>query len=237
MIGEGVQMPADLEEMLQATRNEEEEEEGEGRRLAASSEFKEWVTYKDKMPAVRNAGFCKASWAMAANTLLEVRTAIKYNIPAVIHMSDQQLIDCVYVDQGYDSCRNSGWTEHAFVYREANGHTFDYEYGLVSNIVGQQLACNYDEVPLHKEGMKPKPYSTPYPNHPYVLKDASIFTLIEMLNTVGPVIVGVNASSMAFKHYSSGILGNGDMDQGKPNHVMVLVGYKAIPNGAHFWIL
>ena len=60
---------------------------------------------------------------------------------------------------------------------------------------------------------------------------------MKMLNTVGPVAVGVNANSLAFKNYSSGILKNKDMEQDKANHVMMLVGYKAIPGGAYYWIL
>ena len=188
------------------------------------------------MPSVRKAGLCNGSWAMAANAMMEVRTAIKFNVPAVTHLSDQQLIDCVYKDHNHDGCK-SGWIEHAWKYRQYYGGTFAFEYGLKSDAVGKAFECNMNNVPFHQIGAKPTPWASPYPEHPYVLSDSKATTLMKMLNTVGPVAVAVNVNSLAFKNYSSGILKNKDMDQGPANHVMMLVGYKAIPDGAHFWIL
>ena len=93
-------MPDALRDLMDAYESDDEdsddeesddEDDSDRRRLQSAADFskyKEWVNWQDKMPKVRKAGWCKASWAMAANAMLEIRTAIKYDIPAEIHMSD-----------------------------------------------------------------------------------------------------------------------------------------------------
>ncbi|AKN80580.1 Cathepsin, V-Cath [Perigonia lusca single nucleopolyhedrovirus] len=170
----------------------------------------DWRQY-NKITFVKNQGACGACWAFSTLASVESQYAIKYN--KHIDLSEQQLIDCDYVDLG---C-NGGLLHTAFEQMiEMNGvhHEKDYPYRAFNG-----ASCNMNII---KDRVKVLGCYRYILNNEEKIKD--------LLRAVGPIPIAIDAANIV--EYSRGII-NFCEDHGL-NHAVLLVGY-GVENNVPFW--
>jgi C1A family cysteine protease len=74
-------------------------------------------TSKGFVSPVKNQGSCRSSWAFSAVAVLEAFSLIK---KATVHLSEQQLVDCIVQDYGNTGC-NVGYNFQGLAYVKLNG--------------------------------------------------------------------------------------------------------------------
>lgn len=137
-------------------------------------------------------------------------------------LSDQQIIDCSesYGNSGCDY----GNTGNVFNYIKANGVARGIEYPYQQT---QNPTCSYDSWMEFS--------AVTVLDWRYVPIFSDQF-LEDLLYSVGPLSVGVNASLFSFLNYQSGIYSD-PACQGGVNHAMLLVGFGSDERYGKYWIL
>ncbi|AIU41294.1 v-cath [Sucra jujuba nucleopolyhedrovirus] len=166
---------------------------------------------QNKVTSVKNQGSCGACWAFATLGSIESQYAIRNSVH--IDLSEQQMIDCDYVDMGcdggllhtsFEQMMEMGGVveEHDYPYVAANGPCKLNEF---SNAIVRVTGC-YRYVVFKEEKLK------------------------DLLRAVGPIPIAIDASGIV--NYHRGII-NYCENYGL-NHAVLLVGY-GVENNVPFW--
>jgi len=185
----------------------------ESSRSVHTESFNDSVDWRTKgvVPPVRNQGQCGSA---AMFTVLDsVQAANTIKTGRSLQLSAQQLIDCM--PQG---CRG-GWVDDYWKYVLANGLMSEQDYPSS----GRQGTCGYD---ASKVSVKLSSVKNVTPDE--------VSTLEAAIKTE-PTLVEVEADSLAFQTYSSGIL-SADNCGDRVNHTLLAVGYGTSEAG-DFYIL
>ncbi|XP_066253920.1 cathepsin L-like [Euwallacea similis] len=162
---------------------------------------------------VKDQGQCGSCWAFSLTGTLE--GALYKSKGQLTSLSEQQLVDCT-LDTN-DGC-NGGLMEQTFPYIVANGieSEADYPYTAVDG------TCQYESSKV----------VTKIDDYTYSYGDEG--ALLEMVSTVGPISVAMDASYIG--SYSSGIFSSSDCTTWDLNHGVLVVGYGS-ENGEDYWII
>ncbi|XP_053153606.1 procathepsin L-like [Hemicordylus capensis] len=169
---------------------------------------------------VKNQGRCGSCWAFSATGALE---ALHFNKTGkLISLSEQNLLDCSW-KQGNHGCQG-GLMDSAFQYvidnKGINSEcTYPYE--------GKERRCRF-------KAWDRAATCTSFVN---IIKGGER-TLEQVVATVGPVSIAVNAD--LFQFYISGIFKGCSKKLGQLNHAMLAVGYgtsKIFGKRFNYWIL
>ncbi|NWI93626.1 CATL2 protein, partial [Pitta sordida] len=177
---------------------------------------------KGYVTPIKNQGHCGSCWAFSATGALE--GLVFKRTGKLVVLSEQNLVDCSR-KLGNHGC-GGGYVERAFQYVHDNG-------GLNSERVYPYMGtdssyCRYNpqDKAANCSGFQ-------------VVARGSEQALEQAVATVGPVSVAVDARSLHFQFYKSGIFSCTFGSQ-SVNHAMLAVGYSSAPAGAHntsYWIL
>jgi cathepsin L len=137
-----------------------------------------------------------------------------------VKLSDQQLIDCSD-SYGNDGC-NMGNPIYAYNYIKENGIAAGSSYPFKARELD---SCNYNE-------SEKKVSLIDYRYVP--IRDNDF--LRDLLYTVGPLVVGINASLFTFQSYKSGIY-NDPNCVGGVNHALLLTGFGHDERYGDYWVL
>ncbi|EAS06454.1 papain family cysteine protease (macronuclear) [Tetrahymena thermophila SB210] len=170
---------------------------------------------KGGVSPVKNQGECGGCWTFSATGLMESFNLIHNKPQNVSLYSQQQLLDCVTLENGYfsEGCEG-GVPSDAVQYAADFGVLSDNEYPYT----GIQGQCN---ITSKTNGFQPVQFS-------YL--DGTAEGLRKALN-YGPVSVAMDASNM--KEYTSGVFNNCTSKQFNLNHAVLAVGYDEEGN----WII
>ncbi|KAL5971891.1 Cathepsin L-like proteinase [Taenia solium] len=164
---------------------------------------------------VRDQLSCGSCWAFASVSAVEWHWAIHYG--KSLSLSVQQLVDCVQSNFG---C-NGGIIENALAYIQRHGIMLERDYPYRSRVT--QCAENPAKVTLKIKG-----YETLY--------GVSEAVLACIVQRVGPVVIGFDASGSGLQHYKSGIYDGTDCNGDMLNHGLVLLGFGTDEQGNRYWI-
>jgi len=169
-----------------------------------------WVT------PVKNQGQCGSCWSFSATGALEGQNFNKTGV--LVSLSEQNLIDCSTANYG---C-NGGDIDYAFQYVEGNGG-IDTETAYP--YTGQQGSCHYNAA-------NSAAGCSGWVDLPSGDEDA----LQQAVATVGPISVAIDASSIMFQLYHSGIYQNPFCSSTNLDHAVLVVGY-GTSNGQPYWLV
>ncbi|CEF60945.1 Cathepsin L.1 [Strongyloides ratti] len=163
---------------------------------------------------VKNQGLCGNGWIFAANAAIEA--IWKGNTRNLVSFSSQAVADCT---KG-DSC-TGGWIEDAFEYSKYYGmiKETDYPYKF-----GKDGECKYKDYEIVGKISRWIHLQT---NDEEYLKF--------YIGTIGPVVVGMDASLKTFQAYSHGIYDDPECSH-TLNHVVLLIGYGKDDFNGDYWI-
>uniref|UniRef100_A0AAF5D8D7 Cathepsin L-like n=1 Tax=Strongyloides stercoralis TaxID=6248 RepID=A0AAF5D8D7_STRER len=163
---------------------------------------------------IKNQGLCGNGWIFASNGAIEA--VWKGKTGNLISFSSQAVADCT---KG-DSC-TGGWIDNAFEYSKHYGMIKENDYPYKFKKDGE---CNYT-------------------NHEIVGKISRWIQLQAgneeylkfYVGTVGPIVVGIDASLKTFQTYSYGIYDDSECGH-TLNHVVLLIGYGKDDINGDYWI-
>lgn len=171
---------------------------------------------------VKNQGVCGSGWAFSTTGALEGQMMKK--IGQLGSLSEQNLIDCSR-SFGNTGC-DGGLMDNAFTYiRDNKGIDSEFAYPYT----GVESDCNYNPVPGS---------AAAYTNGFVDLPNGDENILTQVVATVGPVSVAIDASNPSFMFYRDGVYneqacGNAEKDL---THGMLAVGY-GTEIGGSYWIV
>ncbi|KAI4893324.1 hypothetical protein NFI96_026852, partial [Prochilodus magdalenae] len=158
---------------------------------------------------------CQSSWAFAvvSNSRTDETGALEgqmfLKMGKLISLSEQQLVDCSR-DNGNNGC-NKGWPHRAFEY-------IMFDKGLEAEItypyVAQQGRCQYK--PQNAVATCREYYLNYFGGEDY-LKD--------LVATIGPIAVAIDATKKSFQHYKSGVYDEPNCSSEQLSHAVLVVGY------------
>jgi len=192
----------------------------EGSRLFSSARATapaaiDWRT-KNVVTAVKDQGQCGSCWAFSTTGALESAYAIKHG--SLISLSEEYLVDCDYNEYG---C-GGGWPDEAMNYIQSNGGIpTESAYPYTAGTYGVEGACRNTA----KSGVSVTSTSN---------NGGSESTLKQMVGTVGPVSVAVDAGDGCdWSSYSSGIFNEPGCFY-QTDHAVLAVGYDT---NAGYWLI
>ena len=180
------------------------------------------VDWRDtnKVPAVRDQGSCGSCYTFACLAAVESRLLIagsKYTYKN-LDLSEQQLVDCS-TEQGNKGCsggslvftfrhikKNGIMAESAYPYTETEGTCAYVSSKKVVTISGQSMVTSNDE-------------------------DALAEAVAE-----GPVAVAIDASTIKFQLYSTGVFDDSNCSSTELNHGVAAIGY-GTESGVDYWLV
>lgn len=180
----------------------------------------ESLDWRDKgvVNPVQDQGQCGSCWAFSAIQAIESSNAIKTG--QLYKFSEQDQIDCNTFCSG---CHGGlmmdvfQWTMH-----HHNG-TFclqkDYPYTATEG------TCNFDNVPHYG--------TISNFDNIFLMDEEDLFEKVQ----IGPVSVGIDASTASFQLYSEGIFSDDDCSSLYLDHGVGCVGYGSTSDGTDFWIV
>ncbi|CAH0545780.1 unnamed protein product, partial [Brassicogethes aeneus] len=172
--------------------------------IEAAPATKDWRSLGAVTP-IKDQGFCGSCWSFSATGALEGQNKIKNG--KLVSLSEQNLVDCSdsYGNMGCDG----GLMDFAFEYVKDHGIMAEAAYPYEE--VQRKCRFNKSKVVVKSSG--------------YVdIKRNSETDLINAVGTVGPISVGIDATSK-FQFYSSGIFNDNTCSKEILNHGVLAVGY------------
>ena len=212
---------AEYQKMLTAKRSEKNNavpmEESEINLKAATE-----LDLRDQgvVPPIRDQGSCGSCYSFAALAAVESRLLIAGSsfTKSNIDFSEQQLVDCS-TDQGNKGCNggslvatfrhikvNGIMKESDYPYTEAEGTCALVSSKVVAKIGGQKTVTSNDE------------------------------SALQTAVAEGPVAVAIDASTIKFQLYSSGVFDDSNCSSTTLNHGVAAVGY-GTESGTDYWIV
>lgn len=180
------------------------------------------VNWKEEgvVTSVKDQKSCGSCWAFAALAAVE-SAKILYGDTIESDTAEQELVDC---DDNLDEGCNGGWYDWAWRYMiQTDGIASEEDYPYTAT----NGECLLEEEGIEKmEGTQLEKY--------VILEPFSTKALMEGL-VINPVAVAINASSMSFQFYSSGVIS--DDCSTSVNHALLAVGYGTTEDGEEYWYL
>ncbi|KAL8177577.1 UNVERIFIED_CONTAM: hypothetical protein K2H54_013398 [Gekko kuhli] len=183
--------------------------------------YVDWRT-KGVVTPVKNQGSCGSCWAFSATGALEGLHA--RSTGNLVSLSEQNILDCsTYL--GTDGC-GGGWMPLAFEYvAQNNGIDSEQSYPYQAQ---SGLPCRYSSW-----------YRAATCNSLVTVQSGSEEALEEAVAIYGPVSVAVDASSIHFQFYASGVFSLPSCGESL-DHGMLVVGYGVSQYGwdrQSYWLL
>jgi len=189
---------------------------------------------KNKVTPVKDQQQCGSCWAFSTSGCLESGYAIKYNQPATLLLSEQQIVDCSHgccEEEGQQVCNSGcsgGWMWNAMTDIMSWG---GLETETAYPYTGEDGTCTMSG-----------PYNAALKNYTClsVPNGADETTLMPtFLVNVGPLSIALNADLLM--DYSSGIVNpstSADCDPTSLDHAVLIVGYGTDSgSGQAYWIV
>nr|CDS32572.1 cathepsin L cysteine proteinase [Hymenolepis microstoma] len=167
---------------------------------------------------IKDQGQCGSCWAFSATGSLEGQYKKKKG--KLVSFSEQQLVDCSW-SQGNEGC-NGGLMSQAFRYWMRSGAESEKDYPYTA----YDGSCKFNKsasITLVKKFVK--------------VKEGDEGQLKLSVGQIGPVSVGIDASSTGFQFYKSGIYKDENCSPGSIDHGVLVVGYDQDKKGGKYWIV
>ena len=167
--------------------------------------------------AIRDQGQCGSCWAFSSVASLEGAHCVATGTLA--QFSEQQLVDCAYIQYGNFGC-NGGLEDNAFKYYESNDAMYesDYSYNATKG------SCQYSAG-----------QATTVQVSDYLDVTANSESQVKAAIAQQPISVAIQANQMVFQLYTSGIFDNTKCGDNL-DHAVALVGY-GTEGGQDYYIL
>ncbi|KAL5961509.1 Procathepsin L [Taenia solium] len=173
---------------------------------------------KGLVTPIKDQGPCGSCWAFSATGALEGQYKKKKG--ELTSLSEQQLIDCSR-SEGNDGC-NGGYMDYAFQYWMHNGAESERDYPYTA----KDGTCKFNSSNVITNVAK------------FVkVPEKSEEQLKISVAKVGPISVGIDASSQGFMFYNDGIFQDPTCSEDVLDHGVLVVGYNADKTRQKYWIV
>lgn len=182
------------------------------------------LDWRDKgvVTEIKNQGECASCYAFASTAAVESQMAIKTG--KLQDISPQDVLDCSQVEPYENYGCDGGSLEPAYDYIQSKGVVSDESYPYTAT-TGEKCNAKPEQV-----AVQIKSYVT--------IEEGDEKALKEALFKIGPIAVGMDASSENWQFYGGGIYYEPDCKSSieNLNHAVTLVGYGE-ENGNKYWIV
>ncbi|KAB0802927.1 hypothetical protein PPYR_05122 [Photinus pyralis] len=180
--------------------------------------------WRDKgvVTSVKNQGECASCYAFASAAAVESHIAIKTK--KLQDISPQEVLDCSLVEPYENYGCDGGSLEPAYDYIKDKGLVTDVSYPYTAE-TGDKCQAKTENVAANIQS-----YVT--------IEEGDENALKEALHNIGPIAVGMDASSENWQFYGGGIYYEKDCKSSIEylNHAVLLVGYGE-EKGQKYWIV